>query len=307
MNDAAKKTNLELSHDVIAMSNRVAALDERVTVNADHIATELGKLEARAQSTSDVLEALSSDFLNSHNGLSDQFSSLEALVNRLATPPEPKPTHAERFKALIAAQLEINNATLNVDNDFTKKKYADLASVMDAVRIPLANNGLTIIQLTDDPGEGVLGIRTMLVHESGQTIEDHITMSPEKFTPQGVGSCRTYMRRYAVLAICAIAGAIDDDGEGAQKDPNDYPRISTSEAESIIYHADETLGDRADEVVRRMLMGVFGGINAVGDIREGEAAAAIQAIDNAKKLIDKKAKTAEKKETAEKREADESK
>ena len=264
----------------------------------------IDKISARVESTSNVLEQLSTDFLDSHNGLSDQFSSLEACVNKM-TPATPDRT--ELFKALIAAQLEIKNASVNVDNEFTGKKYADLASVMDAVREPLANHGLAIIQLTADVNEEILGIRTMLIHESGQSISDVITMRPVKTDPQGIGSCRTYMRRYAVLAICGIAGAVDDDGQGATGGPNDYPRISTAEAESIIYHADETLGDRADEVVSRMLAGVFQGITSVGDIREGEAATAINAIDNAKKLIDKKAKAAAKKEADDAKDAKDSK
>lgn len=39
-------------------------------------------LEAQTKSTSDVLEALSTDFVDSHTALSDQFHSLEALVNK---------------------------------------------------------------------------------------------------------------------------------------------------------------------------------------------------------------------------------
>ena len=256
----------------------------------------IGKLQAQTKATSDVLEQLSTDFLESHNGLSDQFSSLEALVNKKLAPP--KPERAELYTALAAAQMEIENADANIENEFLKKKYADLASCLNAVRGPLSKNGLAIIQLTEDPGQGVLGIRTILAHTSGQTIEDVITMAPPKMDPQGVGSCRTYMRRYSLIALCGIAGALDDDAEGTKTDPNDYPRISVSEVEKIIYQADELFADHADDAVKLMLQRVFGGIAVVGDIREGEMQTALTYLDNAKKARDKKLTKAKKDEEA---------
>jgi len=242
------------------------------------------------------IDQLSKDFIESHDGLSDDLESIKeslesahARIEVLEAPPVFEPSKAEIYTALAAAQLEIRNAEKNTDNEFTKKPYADLASVLDAVRGPLAKNGIALFQTTADPGNGILGIRTVLAHTSGQTIEDVITMSPPKLDPQGVGSCRTYMRRYAVLAICGIAGALDDDAEGAKGDPNDYPRISAAEAEKILMTADDLCGDRADEVIKRMLKGVFGGVANIGDIREGEAQTAINAIKNAADLMAKKA------------------
>jgi hypothetical protein len=260
-----------------------------------YVDTEIGKTNAQTRSTSDVLEQLSTDFLESHNGLSDQFKSIEALVNRSLQPA--KPDRAEIYTALAKAQEEIENADANIENEFLNKKYADLASCLNAVRGPLSRNGIALIQLTEDPGQGVLGIRTILAHTSGQTIEDVITMSPPKLDPQGVGSCRTYMRRYSLIALCGIAGALDDDAEGTKKDPNDYDRIETSEVEKIIYHADELFDDHADDAVKLMLERVFGKIAVVGDIRAGEMQTALTYLDNAKEARDKreaKAKAAEK-------------
>lgn len=147
-----------------------------------------------------------------------------------------------------------------------------------------------------------MGIRTILVHESGQTIEDVITMAPPKVDPQGIGSCRTYMRRYAVLAMCGIAGAVDDDAEGAMKNPNDYPRISVGEVEKIIYTADELFEDHSDDAVKLMLDKVYTTeerkIANVGDIPEGEAESALKYLNNAKKARDKREAAAKKEEAA---------
>lgn len=235
--------------------------------------------------------------------VNESFTNINSRIAQLEAKSVAPPDLAELFKALAAAQLEIENAQVNVDNEFLKTKYADLASVLDAVRKPLASNGLALTQLTDDPGNGVLGIRTILAHESGQTLVDHITMAPPKLDPQGIGSCRTYMRRYSILAICGIAGAADDDAEAAQGGPDNYPRITAEEAEKIIYTADELFGERADAAVAKMLNRVFGGISFVGDIREGEAVVALNSLKNAKAQMDKQAKAAEKAEQAEAKKA----
>jgi hypothetical protein len=263
-------------------------LNKKVDAVIDHTATQLGKLEEDAATTRQV-------FREGMNAMAERLAALEEA---------PKgPDRAELYKALAAAQLEIENAEQNVSNEFLKNKYADLASCFNAVRKPLASNGLSIIQLTEDPGSGVLGIRTILAHESGATIEDLITMAPPKMDPQGVGSCRTYMRRYSLMAICGIAGAADDDAEATKKDPNDYERISVAECEKIIYRADELFGDRADAAVRKMLGKVFGGIAVVGDIKAGEADVALNALENAKKLMDKQEAAAKAKEEAAQKEA----
>ena len=172
---------------------------------------------------------------------------------------DTKPQHDQLFAALAEAQKSISNAEQDrsVDAGKYQYQYATLASVMDAVRGPLAENGLSIIQITADPGEGVLGIRTILAHASGQSISDVITMTPERFDPRGVGSCRTYMRRYAVLAIIGIAGAMDDDAEAATADPEDYERLSKTQVNELLVLAENLFGKSADSVVDRMLDKVF--------------------------------------------------
>jgi hypothetical protein len=263
---------------------KLESLNKKVDAVIDHSASQFGDLTSRL----DLFESLHWVQLRKESNGTDA----------------DDPGKAEIFTALAKAQLEIRNAEKNVDNEFTKKPYADLASVLDAVREPLAKNGIALFQITADPGDGKLGIRTVLAHTSGQTIEDVITMSPVKWDPQGVGSCRTYMRRYSILAICGIAGANDDDAEAAQGDPNDYPRITEAEAEKILITADELCGDRADEVIKRMLKGVFGGVANLGDIREGQTETALTAVKNAADLMAKKAAAAKAAEQVAKKAAD---
>ncbi len=51
------------------------------------------------------------------------------------------------FKALAAAQGEIETAKKDTTNTFFRAKYADLASCWDACREALAKHGLSVVQL----------------------------------------------------------------------------------------------------------------------------------------------------------------
>lgn len=324
---------VEMEKAVQPALKRIRALDDRITANADHVAKELGGMtkeihglgEVAASEWREAMEKI--QLIESRPENEERFGliyhrlerledgvatitndkdQLEALIKASLKPPVP--TKSKIYTALCKAQAEIENAQQNKEmtSDKYSFKYADLASVLDAVRGPLSKNGIALFQTTEDTGNNELGIRTVLAHgESGQTIQDLITMNPPRNDPQGVGSCRTYMRRYAILALCGIAGAEDDDAERTKKDPNDYPRISVSEVEKIIYHADELFAEHADEAVRLMLDRVFGSVAAVGDIREGEFDVAITHLDRTKEARDKREAAAVKKEAAAKAEADE--
>ena len=54
------------------------------------------------------------------------------------------------------------------------------------------------------------------MHSSGQWISEALVMRPVKDDPQGVGSCITYARRYALAAIAGVAPE-DDDGNAASR------------------------------------------------------------------------------------------
>jgi hypothetical protein len=53
------------------------------------------------------------------------------------------------------------------------------------------------------------------MHKSGEWLGSHFTMKPMKNDPQGIGSCITYMRRYALAAILGLNIDEDDDGNSA--------------------------------------------------------------------------------------------
>lgn len=119
----------------------------------------------------------------------------------------------ELAAALSAAQHELDNAVKDAANPFFKSRYADLASVREALREPFHNHGLAYTQTLDQAEAGVV-VETTLLHKSGQWLSGRLTVRPVKDDPQGIGSAITYARRYSLQAIAGIA-ADDDDGEAA--------------------------------------------------------------------------------------------
>lgn len=97
--------------------------------------------------------------------------------------------------------------------------YAPLDSILDAVREPLTENGLALVQMLDGKG-----IRTELRHSAGGVIGATFPLPhvPEK--PQELGSMLTYLRRYAIVSILGIAPEEDDDGAAAQRGSTDDKR-----------------------------------------------------------------------------------
>jgi len=115
--------------------------------------------------------------------------------------------------ALNKAQSQMNGAKKGAKNPFFKSKYADLVSVVDAVKGPFVENGLSYSQFPVYE-DGKVGVETILMHSSGQWISNILLLPMTKQDPQAAGSAITYARRYALQAIAGIP-AEDDDGNAA--------------------------------------------------------------------------------------------
>lgn len=115
--------------------------------------------------------------------------------------------------ALAKAQAKMGRALKDSQNPAFKSKYADLASVMDACLPALNEAGIAVIQpfYQDEFGRYV---KTILVHESGETFECAVPLIVGKNDMQGLGSAITYARRYGLMSMAGIAPD-DDDGNAA--------------------------------------------------------------------------------------------
>jgi len=122
-------------------------------------------------------------------------------------------TWDQLFTALSKAQKEFKPAPKDAANPFFKSSYADLESVVDAVRDALAKHDLCFVQKTKMTEVGMC-LETILGHKSGQFISGEYLIKPIKEDPQGVGSAITYAKRYALSAMLGVVTS-DDDGEAA--------------------------------------------------------------------------------------------
>lgn len=123
--------------------------------------------------------------------------------------------------ALVAAQAEMENANKNATNPHFKSHYADLAEIINTAKPVLTKHGLTVVQF---PGfaDGRAELETVLLHKSGEWMAGTAGAPLQKHDPQGVGSALTYLRRYAMAAVCAIAQE-DDDGNAASSAASSKP------------------------------------------------------------------------------------
>ena len=115
----------------------------------------------------------------------------------------------EIAKALITFQVKVDSIKKDAKNPFFKSSYASLSNIIDSIKEPLIESGLSFTQFPS----GEYGLITLLMHgDSGEYIQAEYNMKPIKDDPQGRGSVITYQRRYALSAVLGLN--IDDDDDG---------------------------------------------------------------------------------------------
>lgn len=119
---------------------------------------------------------------------------------------------AEFASALIKATSNIEGAVKDSVNPHFRSKYADLASVIQAVKKPLIDQGITFIQPTLD--KEIVSVETLLVYKTGEILSlGTVSIKPEKAGPQGYMAALTYARRAGLNSLGIPA--FDDDGNEA--------------------------------------------------------------------------------------------
>lgn len=122
----------------------------------------------------------------------------------------------EIAKALVEFRKNLKQPSKDASNPFFKSTYTSLDKVIEAIDETAPNHGISFTQWAVSNEQGNVGVETLLLHSSGQFIQyDPLYMKPEKNTPQSIGSCITYSRRYSISAIFGITSDEDDDGNQA--------------------------------------------------------------------------------------------
>ena len=117
-------------------------------------------------------------------------------------------------EALCKAQAQMGGAVKDAKNPFFKSKYADLTSVIKAIKQPFSDNDLSYTQFPINHADLAVGVVTRLMHKSGEWLESEYVLPIVKKDPQAAGSAITYARRYALQSIVGIPTA-DDDAESS--------------------------------------------------------------------------------------------
>ena len=133
--------------------------------------------------------------------------------------------------ALAAAQGEMSGATKDSKNPHFKSSYASLASVVDAIRAPLAKHEIGWTQQVSSEGTTV-SVVTILLHaglQDGEYRSGTMRATAKDASPQAIGSTVTYLRRYSLMATLGIP-AEDDDGEAAHGRSDNRVSLAPSNA-----------------------------------------------------------------------------
>lgn len=115
--------------------------------------------------------------------------------------------------AVVRVQGEMSAARKDATNPHYNRRYADLASIVDACQGPCATHGIARYQFPWTCDRGVV-VTTRLACE-GEWCECDLVIPVDKRSAQAVGSAITYGKRYGLAAILGIV-TTDDDGEGAE-------------------------------------------------------------------------------------------
>lgn len=128
--------------------------------------------------------------------------------------PTPPSTNmvipADIAKALVALQAEVRGLGKTAKNDHFKNTYAPLDEVMDAALPLLTKNKLSLMQWPITVGTEHF-LHSVLLHESGASMQSDVRLLLTKQDPQGLGSALTYTRRQTVMAILGLSAKDEDD------------------------------------------------------------------------------------------------
>ena len=122
--------------------------------------------------------------------------------------------------ALAKAQVELVNPEKSLIGVLTAAdaagrtfRYAPLSSGLDIIRKSLGRHELATIQTTEIDAAGLIHLRTVLAHASGEwiSLDWPVCAVSETAAPHRLGAALTYARRYALFTLVGITGEDDLD------------------------------------------------------------------------------------------------
>lgn len=147
--------------------------------------------------------------------------SIESVVNEIKEVEEQEQGQLISYKTsestsnIDAALLEFNKEIGSIEkgevNPFFKNFYCSLDQIISYVRPILAKHDLYLQQFPIYGGEGMLSVKTIIKHSSGEYImSDSMPIRYGK-SAQDFGSTNTYVRRYQLGSVLGLSFEKDDD------------------------------------------------------------------------------------------------
>ena len=171
--------------------------------------------------------------------------------------------------ALAVALPTLGGASKNAKNPHFKSKYADLGSVIDAIR-PVAEHGIWFRQV-DLERENGAAVETFYIGH-GEELSAGVTFVPaDRNNAQGYGSAKTYARRYGLMTAFGIAGE-GDDGNAAASAPPQVKAVSDATWTMLVQLVEAT-GTDATKICQAK------GVDSLKALSEDVAQGVIQTLE----------------------------
>ena len=179
--------------------------------------------------------------------------------------------------ALAMAQMNLKGAIKDSANPFFKSKYADLSSVVEAIRPAFGQCGLSYVQRIEPSDRDEVRVETILMHASGEWLSCGVLNLPvSKADAQGYGSALTYARRYSLAAACGVAPENEDDDGNAASGKN----APQKRLETLNTHLDTIAAVTTQDALKTAYTVAY---KAAKEVNDNEAMTAIVAAKNSRK------------------------
>lgn len=144
------------------------------------------------------------------------------------------------MEALAKAQGAIKAPTKDKKVDFSANgrriqySYAGLADIIDAIKKPFADNGISFTQVMGFTEAGTFCLTTKLYDTTGKVFDSSTVPlpNPVQMKPQDFASYLTYFKRYSLASLVGIESEEDDDAISAQAHASRSPNASVQRQQS---------------------------------------------------------------------------
>lgn len=137
-------------------------------------------------------------------------------------PPNYFPETSKPFATLLVALFKFQGLVDPIkkagENEHLKSTYADLTTVWAAIRSPLEQCNLLVLQEPHPNPRGAMVTTTVFHVDSGEWRRSTLFIPARKADAQAFGSALTYCRRYGLMTVLGLL-TTDDDGHAATIEP----------------------------------------------------------------------------------------